>query len=387
MTTKEYPQNYPPEVVRFIETASFSKGFDVLIVGSGSLREMRYSADVDCYERTKIQGHSRVDALRNASKRFKQIVKNLLSLPLTYITDIKAGSIEEWVVIHTDAHIHKKKILGYSAKESRAKVEELYQQGVITEDEYKSALELLVEKPTPEQFLLAKDKLRFNIVRWTIDEIKKGHKTHRGRKITLAEALGQPVIAKLDAIILVDNNRFIEASMIYELIHKNSHDQLNAFGQPNIPYMLRESIFSYYTSGKPFKASKRQFSLLRFLRKLKSALPLIDYFNSDLGLLYSIISDLDTLVLLVEHAKHLPKARVEFELKHLPARLGGISQLKDLLKDENDVFKALKGIEANPRNTEAIDKLSKELQAILNKHTYAELKHLGFYPPKPFFLP
>jgi len=387
MTTKEFPQNYPPEVVRFIETASFSKGFDVMVVGSGSLREMRYSADVDCYERTKIEGNSRADALRNASKRFKQIIKNLLSLKLTYITDIKAGSIEDWVVIPKDAHINKKKILGYSASESRAKVEHLYQQGVITENEYISALELLVQKPTPEQFLLAKDKLRFNVVRWSIDEIKKGKKEYRGRKITLAEALGQPTIAKLDVIILVDNNRFIEASMIYELLHKNSHDQLNAFGHPNIPYMLREAIFTYYTSGKPFKASKRQFSLLRFLRKMKPALPLIPYFNSDLGLLYGIISDLDTLVLLVEHSKHLPKSRVEFELKHIPARLGGISHLKDLLKDEDNVFHALKQIEAEPRNVEMIDKLSKELQVILNKHAYVELKHLGFYPPKPFFLP
>jgi len=384
MTTKEYPQNYPPEVVRFIETASFSKGFDVMIVGSGSLREMRYSADVDCYERTKIEGNSREDALRNASKRFKQIIKNLLSIPLTYVTDIKAGSIEDWVVIPKESHIHKKKILGYSAKESRAKVEELYKDGVISEDECKSALELLVDKPTAEQFLLAKDKLRFNIVRWTIDEIKAGKKVYRGRKITLAEALGQPTIAKLDAIILVDNNRFIEASLIYELLYKNS--QLNAFGQPNIPYMLREAIFNYYSLSKPFKASKRQFSLLRFLKKLNPAKPLIPYFNSDLGLLYSIISDLDTLVLVVEHSKHLPKARFEFELKHLPSRLGGISQLKDLLKDEDQIFHSLKKIEAEPRNVDAIDKLSKELQAILNKHAYKELEKLKFYPPKPFFL-
>jgi hypothetical protein len=387
MTTKEFPQNYPPEVVKFIENATFSKGFDVMIVGSGSLREMRYSADVDCYERTKIQGKTRASALRNASKRFKQIVKNILSLPLTYITDIKAGSIEDWVVINRDAHIHGKKILGYSANESRAKVNELYEQGVIDENEYKDALALLVEKPTPEQFLLAKEKLRFNIVRWNIDEIKKGQKTHRGRKVTLAEALGQPVIAKLDAIILVDNNRFIEASVIYELIHKNSHDQLNAFGTPNIPYMLREAIFSYYTNSKPFKASKRQFSLLRFLKKMKKATPLISYFNSDLGLLYGIISDLDTLVLLVEHSKHLPKKRVEFELKHIPARLGGISHLKDLLKEEDDVFKALKRIEANPRDTEAVDNLSKELQSVLNKHAYKELEKMKYYPPTKFYLP
>ena len=386
MTTKAYPQNYPPEVVKFIETATFSKGFDVMIVGSGSLREMRYSADIDCYERTKIEGKTRASALRNASRRFKQIVKHLLSLPLTYITDIKCGSIEDWVVIPKDAHIHRNKILGYSALESRERVNTLYEQGVINSNEHKDALALLIDKPTPEQFLLAKDKLRFNIVRWSVDEIKAGEKTYRGRKITLAEAFGQPTIAKLDAIILVDNNRFLEASVIYELFHRNSRDQLNAFGHPNIARMLREAVFELYADHKPFKASKRQFSLLRFLKKRK-AKELIPFFNSDLGLLYSIISDLDTLILLAETSKHLPKKRIEFELKHIPARLGGITHLKDLLKEETEIFKALKGIEADPRNVGAIDMLSKELKDVLNKHSYPELKRLGFYPPAPFYLP
>jgi hypothetical protein len=229
--------------------------------------------------------------------------------------------------------------------------------------------------------------LRFNIVRWSVDELKKGKKVYRGRPITLAEAFGQPTIAKLDCIILVDNNRFLEASVIYELLHKNGQDQLNAFGMPNIAYMLREAILEYYHDSKPFKASKRQFSLLRFLRKMKKAKEMVPYFNSDLGLLYSIISDLDTLVLLVEHSKHLPKARIEFELKHIPARLGGISQLKDLLQNEETIIHALKKIEANPRNVEVIDALSRDLQGILNKHAYVELERLGLYPPSSFFLP
>ena len=386
MTSKEFPQNYPPEIIRLIETVSFSGGRDVSIVGSSSLREIRYFADVDCYERTQIKGSSRADALKNASKRFRKQIKNVLSYPLTYMTDFKAGSIEDFVVIPKDAHIHKGKVLGYSAVESRNKVNHLFNHGVITHEEHISALELLVDKPSPTQFLLAKDKLRFNIIRWTLDEIMKGKKVYRGKKVSLAEAFGQPTIIKLDLITLVDNNRFIEVSIIYELLHIGHH-QLNGIGHPDYAGMLRDSLLEYSVEGQVFKVSKRQFSLLRFLNKKSKANELISYFNSDLGLLYSIISDLDTLVLLVETTKHLPRKRVEFELKHLPARLGGISRLKDILLDEPDILHQLKTIEQKPRNIKAIEMLSNELKHILNKNAKASLTSLGFYPLTAFYLP
>ena len=386
MTSKEFPENYPPEIVSLIEAVSFSGGRDVSIVGSSSLREIRYSADVDCYERTQIKGKSRADALKNASKRFRRQIKNVLSYPLTYMTDFKAGSIEEFVVIPNDAHINNGKVLGYSAIESRRKVKQLYDEKVIHYEEYLSALELLIDNPTPIQFLLAKDKLRFNIIRWSLDEIMKGSKIYRGRKVSLAEAFGQPTIIKLDLITLVDNNRFIELSIIYELLHIGHH-QLNAIGHPDYARMLRESILEYNLESKTFKTSKRQFSLLRFLGKHKKAESMIPYFNSDLGLLYSIISDLDTLVLLVESTKHLPKKRVEFELKHLPTRLGGISSLKDILVNEPDILHKLQLIERHPRNIKAIEMLSNELKRILNTDAKKVLKKMRLYPPSSFYLP
>ncbi len=382
---KTFPINYPPEIVDVIEKASFSKGEDVLVVGSASIRTMRYSADVDCYERANIPGNSRADALMNASKLFRQNIQRLLSTPLTYIVDFKAGSIEEWVVIHPQAHIQGKKVLGYSAEESRAKVKQLYEDKVITKDEYDSALELLVLKPTPEQFFAIKDALRFNIIRWTLDEIKKGFKVYRGRKVTLADIFGQPAIAKLDIITLVDNNRFIEISIIYELSHNK--ERLNDFGNPDLSQMLRESVLEYWKSNKVFKMSKRIYSLSMYLKKNKTVKTLTPYLNSDLGLLYTITSDLDTLVLLVEHTKHLPKKRIQFELEHIPSRLGNISQLKDLLSKEEEIFNKLKSIERHPSNVNAIDTLNDELKGILNKYAIQELTKLKLYPPPAFALP
>jgi len=380
--TKPYPLGYPPEVFETIDAISFSKGKDVVILGSGSLRSMQYSADVDAFESTTIPGNSRADALKNTADRFQTLLKNALDRPMTYFMDFKCGSVEDWRVIHPDAHVSNGKVRGYNCDTARAKVEELYKQGVITKEEHTSALELLVKNPRPTQFYEIKNQLRYTIIRWTPKEILAGHKTHRGKKVTLAECFGDPTIAKLDFIILVNNNRFIEVSNLYELSWKGG--RLNAFSTANIIQNLRDDILAYYCENNPFKMLKRMFSLARFDKKMRVANKMIPILNSDLGRLYIIISDLDTILQMMEEDLPLPKERIQFELEQIPSRLANIWTLKQVIKEETPISKALADGKVKKGELESI---RDTLKQILADATKRELTKLKLYPPPSYYLP
>jgi hypothetical protein len=112
---KEYPDGYSEDALRILNTMSFSNGKDVKILGSMSLRSQVYAGDYDAFENVKTSGSKEV-ALDNLVKTFKKIIKEVETIPNTYISDIKSGSVEEWKIIHEPFH----------QKKSIEKLEELF---------------------------------------------------------------------------------------------------------------------------------------------------------------------------------------------------------------------------------------------------------------------
>jgi len=375
---------YPPEVLQVIELSTFSQGRDVVILGSNSLKTIQYAADVDCFESTTIKGTSKADALERATHTFQTIIRSLLRRKLTYITDIKLGSIEDWIVIPKNSHISNGTVLGYDYDASVTKLKELYSKNVINSSEYASAFELLKPHPTPHEFLIAKDAIRFNIVRWKPHNILQGFIDYRTKRISVEEAMSQPAIIKLDLVMLIDNNRFIEYSCIYELIHKGI--PLNNFGHLNITQALREDILEYTIENNPFKAAKRMFALARFDKRTKVAERFLPIFNSDLGRLYQVIVDIDTLLLLKETQKHLPAARIRFELAHLPSRLTHISSISSFVREERQIIMQIHKVIANPTYSN-LEELVRELKSILVRQSKKVLKAYRLYPPSAYYLP
>jgi hypothetical protein len=122
---KDYPVGYSEDALNILRTMSFTNGKNIRIVGSMSLRSQIYAGDFDADETVSINGTKDL-VVRDLVRKFKNIVKNIQSIPNTYIGDIKSGSIEEWIIIH-EPYDHKKSI---------AKLEELYNEGIITEKLY-----------------------------------------------------------------------------------------------------------------------------------------------------------------------------------------------------------------------------------------------------------
>ena len=333
--TKSYPENYPSDALAILDAMSFSGGKDVKVLGSMSLRSQQYAGDYDAYEIVKRTG-KREKVLDELASEFQQIIKNLRGMPNVYIGDIKAGSIEEWRLIGKNAGLVDGKIVGYNAVASKRKVDELYRAKVITEGEKRSADELLKDKPSPEDFLVARKKIKFHIVRWSVPEVLQGSKVLRdGRRFTLQDAFSSPTISKLDTIGMVQNNKYTDFSIIYEF--KADGKVLNPSFE-DIGKSLSEDIVFYKNENNPFKVLKREFALAKFRGDDATIKKLTPVLNSDLGRLYSMLSDVGTMIALLEQNHKVPMKNIRYELDQFKARMANVYELPDFLKAEHTLL-------------------------------------------------
>lgn len=354
--TKSYPENYPSDAMAILDAMSFSGGKEVKVLGSMSLRSQQYAGDYDAFEVVKRNG-SDEKVLDELVSEFQTIIKNLRGMKNVFIGDIKAGSIEEWRVIGKDAGLVDGKIVGYNPTQSKAKIDELYKAKVITEGEKRSADELLKDKGTPADFLLARKKLKFHIVRWSVPEILAGSKIERGRRFTLQEAFSSPTITKLDTIGLVQNNKYTDFSIIYEF--HNGKKILNPSFE-DIGKSLSEDIIAYKAENNPFKVLKREYALAKFRGDEKTLKSLTPVLNSDLGRLYSLLSDVGTLIQLLEEKQKVPLDIVRFEIDQFKARMANVYSLPDFLKTEHTLL----GHIASALKTSSRDQLLSHLKQI-----------------------
>ena len=326
---KTFPSQYPVDAVKVLKTMSFTNGNDLQIVGSQSLRSQLYAGDYDAYEVVEGTFPTRQDALEHYAKKFQSIIRTLKSMNNVYIGDIKSGLIEEWRVIP--------KTGSSKLRDATTKVESLLQSKIVSDKEAKLALSVLKARPDPLDILKAKDAIKFHIVRWSPEEVLKGHKILRdGRKYSLTEAFGSPTITKLDVIALIQG-RYTELSIVYEF--HNGDETLN----PDIidpEHSLKNSIKLLQSEGNLFKVIKRKFALA----KLKNDIPKVEKYNtilnSELGKLYVVYSDVKTLVELLEDHS-VPKSKVADAIAGFKHRLGRIYSLEDYLKTETAILKQL----------------------------------------------
>jgi len=357
MRTKSYPENYPSDAMAILDAMSFSGGKDVKVLRSMSLRSQQYAGDYDAFEIVKRKG-SKEKVLDELASEFQHIIKTLRGMPNVFIGDIKAGSIEEWRVIPRDAGLVNGKIEGYNSVSSKKKVDELFRAKVITEGEKRSADELLKDKASPEDFLLARKKLKFHIIRWSVPEVLGGSKVLRdGRRFTLQDAFSSPTISKLDTIGLVQNNKYTDFSIIYEFQYDGK--VLNPSFE-DIGKSLSEDIIAYKAENNPFKVLKREFALAKFRGDEKTIKGLTPVLNSDLGRLYSLLSDVGTLIALLEEKQKVPLEKVRYEIDQFKARMANVYSLPDFLKTEHTLL----GHIASALKTTSRDQLLSHLKQI-----------------------
>jgi hypothetical protein len=326
---KDFPLNYPDDVLNLISIMSYDTS-NVKVVGSMSLKSQQYAGDYDMYEIVNGSYKNEDTAVKAFVKQFQTKVRELMKTKDCYIGDIKAGIIKEWEVIPEYAGVYGGKVKGYDARTARAKIEEL--KSILTTDEYKYAKSVLVDNPSVNQFVLLKKELRFHLVRWKPKEVLTGSlKLRDGREYSLEEALKSPTIVKLDVVAYVENSRFTDFSIIY--LFKNKGKPINNVIMLDEQDAVKQDIVYYLANRNYFKVAKRMFSLARMKGDDKTLLKLNDMLNSDLGRLYSIISDLGTLLYLFENGKAIPFDKIQYELDQFRSRLGNIYSINSVGSD------------------------------------------------------
>ena len=373
---KEFPTNYPQDAVDILKAMSFNDGKGLNIVGSMSMRSQDWAGDYDGYQVATVKERSDAAAAKAFAGQWAANIKKLRAMKDVYIGDIKCGTVEEWRVIPRTARVVDGKVLDYNAVACRKRLDELKAKGVISPAEAKDAAELCKPSPSIPEFLLAKQKVKFHIVRWTPDEIIRGRKRLRDNSImTLTQAIQTPTIGKMDCVGLVQNSRFTDFSVIYEF--RNGDKLLNP-DKINITESLREAIMAYSAEGNYFKVLKRRYALAKAENDLAMVRKLTPILNSDLGRLYHVVGDIGTLTNLLEMPR-VPMAKVRFEIDQFIGRLSGIWTMKDYLAAEPEIIGRIHAIlkMSKSKMVDALDRLGNQLEGYLQHATKAVVQKAG----------
>lgn len=140
-------------------------------------------------------------------------------------------------------------------------------------------------------------------LRWDYNDMCKGYKEIKNKKYFFEDCLIQKSTIKLDMVYILDN-KFIEMSDNYYIkIGKNTN--FDKITKDSTIKSLEEDYKDLVQEKSFYKALKRRFSIIttesgqEFLLTPEQK-ELIDYFNSDIGILNKGRSDLDILLLLLE---------------------------------------------------------------------------------------
>ena len=385
---KKWPQNYSVSVIKVIKAISMTDGADIQVVGSASQRNQLYSADYDMIETVSVEYAKKASAAAAYAGKLKAIVRKLGALDNTTIGDIKCGVVPDYDILTDAVKVKGKNVIGYNQVGVLAKLQGLYDSGVLTKEEYDNGVALAKKNPTVADYFKMRDEFKYHILRWKPREVLKGQLKYRGKVYSLAEAIATPSLCKVDAVSWVDENRYTDFSCIYVL--KNKGNLLN--GLPLEPtYGLKEDISYYLSEGNYFKALKRTYSLAKFKDDEATMEKLLPILNGDLGRLYSILSDIDTILYLLEKEPTVSIPRIRRQLDTFRTRLSQIYQYEGFRRKEEAALHNILTLEEKPSGTSRatfkrnLDGLRHYLQSFLNYHARRELTDAGLLPlPKSY---
>lgn len=374
---KKYPEEYDPQAVKILETMTFPQG-RFQIYGSMTIPSQLYAGDYDsiCF----------VDfpSLEKAVIEFQTRVKTIAELKDVFIADMKIGMIQDWNIwgkSKIQLVDNTLKVVDYNSAFTLKKLKYIYNQKVITNDEYDKYYKIIYEwkdTPNPKEYAKILKELRPHILRWNLQEVLQGFKQLPGnRAIDLSDALSSRGVVKVDCIGIVNGqSRFTDFSMIYEIKIRNKVITYDVVNQ-NVVDELRLSVYENSLLGNYYKALKRIFSLARYFRNTDLVNRLTEFLNGFVGLIYQVKSDVGTLLYLEENYQNLPREKIQYELKMFRVRLTAFNETYQN-KKINNIIKELLESRSQPKSIRHYMDLEDILADIVNRIGKVEL--LKIYP-------
>ncbi len=359
---------YSNEIDYVIEQISFDEN-NVEVMGTAGKKGFLYPADFDLYE---IVSRTNINKIVSV---FKKIIKRIINNPFLFISDIKCGEIQEWKIIDDNARIDNKgKLKNYNYKQIVSKLIVLKKKNIITKKEYDDSLFILKKQPNRVELETIKKDIRFHILRWKPQDILNGCIIYRNKKIFFKDALQSPSLFKLDVIALIMSDmRFIEFNIIYD-IRVNNIRQNSKRINPEIT--LKNDILYYKEKQDYFKMLKRYFSLVNYKIKYKKQdskenqqiyKTIFDILNSELGILYQVTQDIETIIILLEDKMYLGN-KIDFVVDGFIDRLSTIYSLNSFLKNEDKIMREIYS-NVQKQDLDSLKNINYQLYNILNKET------------------
>jgi len=378
---KKFPDDYSDDVKKVISTLSFTNGENIKVVGSMNVRNQLYSADFDCFEIVKNNVDDFDMYLKQLKKGFQNIIVSLLNIYLCYIGDIKCGIVAEWQVLPDNFD-------NYNYSNSLKVLDNVLREGIIDTTEYNQKKKLLKKDLSINDFILIKEEYKYHIVRWSINDVLRGFTLLlNDKKYTLEDGFKSPSITKIDVISWIMGNRFADFSCIYQFEYNNI--PINDL-QIDLDISLKYDIINYLNKEKYFKMAKRLFSLNLLYGNRSQLDKLSILFNSSLGKLYQISSDIKTIQFLIENQENVPLDRLHFEQNHFKSRLANVNIPSYLNKKDIvlDIIDRLSNLPIGDDNLmyDELQKLDDILENILSKETKVFLENNKMIPLKSTFL-
>ena len=275
---RRFPEQYSSDLIKVLKAISFGTPY---VVGSSADYQIMYSADYDLMEEVILR--------RGIVKKFQDKIRKLEKIGK--VTEVKIGEISQWNLLKKP-YIENSKVHKYSQKDELAHLSKLWQQEIITHDEYMMASDLLKPHLNPVEFLEARKELRFGILRWSNPEIYKGYKELRDKSIYyLEDAFKSKGITKIDYIAWV-NQKYTEFSNI--ILWTNRSGKQYAY-IPAVKKSLKENILEFEADHNYVKVAKRMYSLAKQYKDATILDLLRSILNSPLGKLYMVTADMEVL--------------------------------------------------------------------------------------------
>lgn len=368
---KVYPINYGIDTIKIIDIMAFNSD-NVKIVGTAASKATLYPGDFDLFETVKTND------LNKLMNHFKNKVQDIEIMKNVYLGDIKLGEYEDYNILK-DMYYTNNKAVGYDDVECKKHFEILHKLKIVSKDEYKQGLKLLVSKPSELQFNRMKHFFKFHILRWTADEIFQGYKELHHKKISLVEALQTPALFKLD-VIGFTRDKFMEFSIIYDV--RNKHNERVNNYMVNVKESLENDIKNYILTGKYYKALKRYYSKLKYEYKhnkenLDDMKDLIKFFNSQVGILNSVKNDIETILILSQTESVLPAEKILNVINSFIYRLSNVYDVNEYLKQEKQILRTLHNIvkqDFNKKTLGMLEELKNTLENMININAKNYLK-------------
>lgn len=364
--------------------------------GSYIYRLQKWPADVDLYEvmdSFKTSG----DAVNYFVTKIKSIIRGLNKKLL--FSELKAGldeayNIELGSLINGIFHIDKNlKNNLYNA----------YKKNLFTLDEYSSLDEAIKNNNSnPKTGSLNYDYINNlirekRVLRWTKEEIIRGYKIIRKKRVSLRDAIKDNTMIKIDYIFL-NNGKYVEITNLMFLSYREVSKEGIQYYSVGLSWkdlfrseLLQKEIEKFYYSDKyynPFKMCKRMFSFMRNKRNYEYLNQLKGLLAGEVSLLYQIKSELEIILLVIERVYRPQMEIINNMLQEIKLRLNYVLNIS-----RNEIIIFSQEID---RITELYDKkeklkkikeLKEKIVIIINYLTIKELNKSGLIPLPNFFLP